>query len=418
MAQNGYEIRLTNDVVLGGDGTLVLDVGQVSNSIVDTSLTSLQLLRRGARSYSEATSENFVHLLENFADDSAPANALIGQLWYDKTSNTMKVFQPTIGSNPQGFYNVGGTGLAVGLANAVNIAVSGDATGTAPFDGTANISIPVSLSNTGVAAGTYFAPIIVVDGSGRISSAANPSPASTADQAAVIAALGYVPANLANSVQNTGGTMTGALLVANANVNVTGSGKLKEGGFDLIPRGVIVMWSGNSTAVPGGWAICDGTNSTPNLRGRFVVASSGFGDMTDGLSGGNNTLNISTAQDGGHTHVITAATAGGHNHGGTGGHSLSVAELPPHTHGLAASSGGVPRIGTGFGYASGSTAGVTGVALTATDPIGNSVAHTHPISADGVHTHVVTAANATTHSHALSFDNRPAFYALAYIMKL
>ena len=37
----------------------------------------------------------------------------------------------------------------------------------------------------------------------------------------------------------------------------------------LMPKGAIVMWSG--TTPPAGWAICNGTNGTPNLSGRFIV---------------------------------------------------------------------------------------------------------------------------------------------------
>lgn len=36
-----------------------------------------------------------------------------------------------------------------------------------------------------------------------------------------------------------------------------------------IPTGGIIIWSGS--AVPDGWALCDGTNGTPDLRGRFVL---------------------------------------------------------------------------------------------------------------------------------------------------
>ena len=43
----------------------------------------------------------------------------------------------------------------------------------------------------------------------------------------------------------------------------------------IIPAGTIVMWNGSS--VPKGWALCDGTNGTPNLVGSFIKGS----DVTD-----------------------------------------------------------------------------------------------------------------------------------------
>lgn len=38
-----------------------------------------------------------------------------------------------------------------------------------------------------------------------------------------------------------------------------------------VPTGAIMMWSGAITAIPNGWALCDGTNGRPDLRGRFIV---------------------------------------------------------------------------------------------------------------------------------------------------
>jgi len=40
-----------------------------------------------------------------------------------------------------------------------------------------------------------------------------------------------------------------------------------------IPTGGIIIWSGAANAIPTGWLLCDGTNSTPNLRDRFVVGA-------------------------------------------------------------------------------------------------------------------------------------------------
>ena len=42
--------------------------------------------------------------------------------------------------------------------------------------------------------------------------------------------------------------------------------------FNMVPKGSIVAWN-SSTDKPKGWAICDGKNDTPDLRGRFIVGS-------------------------------------------------------------------------------------------------------------------------------------------------
>ena len=40
-----------------------------------------------------------------------------------------------------------------------------------------------------------------------------------------------------------------------------------------VPSGIIVIWSGSVDSIPEGWALCDGTNGTPDLRNRFVVGA-------------------------------------------------------------------------------------------------------------------------------------------------
>lgn len=37
------------------------------------------------------------------------------------------------------------------------------------------------------------------------------------------------------------------------------------------PKGVIWLWSGSIENIPEGWALCNGENGTPDLRGRFVI---------------------------------------------------------------------------------------------------------------------------------------------------
>jgi hypothetical protein len=70
-----------------------------------------------------------------------------------------------------------------------------------------------------------------------------------------------------------------------------------------VPQGVIVLWSGAVNAVPTGYAICDGTQGTPDLRDRFVVGAGGA--YTKGAIGGSE----STGMAGAHTHTVNAATA-------------------------------------------------------------------------------------------------------------
>jgi len=45
----------------------------------------------------------------------------------------------------------------------------------------------------------------------------------------------------------------------------------------LLPTGVICMWSGAISAIPTGWKLCDGSSSTPDLRGKFIVGAGAVG---------------------------------------------------------------------------------------------------------------------------------------------
>ena len=41
----------------------------------------------------------------------------------------------------------------------------------------------------------------------------------------------------------------------------------------FVPTGGIIIWSGAQNAIPSGWTLCNGSNSTPDLRDRFVVGA-------------------------------------------------------------------------------------------------------------------------------------------------
>lgn len=41
-------------------------------------------------------------------------------------------------------------------------------------------------------------------------------------------------------------------------------------------KGMIVIWSGAIVDIPHGWALCDGTQGTPDLRERFVICAGQF----------------------------------------------------------------------------------------------------------------------------------------------
>jgi len=77
-----------------------------SLTVADQSInqeTSLQFPGKNYAGYAPIIAENFLHLLENFAKNSAPANPVQGQLWYDNSAgeNILKVYDGT-GWTPAG----------------------------------------------------------------------------------------------------------------------------------------------------------------------------------------------------------------------------------------------------------------------------------------------------------------------------
>ena len=83
-----YTVNFT-DVV--NKGSLTVDDGTVNQQ------TSLALPGRNTTSYGTIIAENFLHLLENFAKNTSPANPVEGQLWYDTTVGVdqLKIYDGT-----------------------------------------------------------------------------------------------------------------------------------------------------------------------------------------------------------------------------------------------------------------------------------------------------------------------------------
>lgn len=143
-------------------------------------------------------------------------------------------------------------------------------------------------------------------------------------------------------------------------------------------KGGIVAFSGKFEGVnpipTGGsigdknWRICDGGDGTPDLRNRFVMCCDTPANI--GTTGGSNTREITTGPC-----TLTVAQLPSHNHWNSGNTSPYQA---PASNGMSGSYGAWHDKGTSF--------------------TGNSRAHTHTISA--------------------SMDNRPAYYTLAYIIKI
>lgn len=99
------------------------------------------------------------------------------------------------------------------------------------------------------------------------------------------------------------GDVTGSTTFTNKS-NITVSTSVKS-----IKRGMIMMWYGNVNDVPNGWAICNGSNGTPDLRDRFVIgAGSNYGL---GWTGGETSHTLSVNEMPSHQHISPWGECGG-----------------------------------------------------------------------------------------------------------
>ena len=79
--------------------TINLTDGNVFATIADGTVntsSSMILVGKNYAGYGEFLDENFIHLLENGSNTTAPAAPLTGQLWWDKTNSLLKVYNGSI----------------------------------------------------------------------------------------------------------------------------------------------------------------------------------------------------------------------------------------------------------------------------------------------------------------------------------
>jgi microcystin-dependent protein len=166
-----------------------------------------------------------------------------------------------------------------------------------------------------------------------------------------------------------------------------GSGEGGEGGGGDMPHGTIVMWYGMASAIPSGWALCDGTNGTPDMRGRFPCGAPSS-TSSPGSKGGTNSLALTAANMPAHNHAFTGSshthgfTGSSHTHGFTGSsHTHSVDShthsIPSHTHSTGSHTHTVSLNATSSGSHSHALAGGRRVPTVSTDALTWAVAVAH-----------------------------------------
>ena len=188
----------------------------------------------------------------------------------------------------------------------------------------------------------------------------------------------------------TGNTTLSNTLTVNSSVGTANQALLSRGAglspqwgtLNLLVTGMIVMWSGTIATIPSGWVLCDGTNSTPDLRDKFII-----GARQDESSTAKTNVTGSLTQTGGSKDAITVS----HTH---------TASSAAHQHATIGynGTGNIP-----YGTTSGSSMGMW-------SPAGNNA--TNVLSSS-------TAASVTVDSAGSSGTNANLvpYFALAFIMK-
>ena len=118
-------------------------------------------------------------------------------------------------------------------------------------------------------------------------------------------------------------------------------------GIQGIPSGVIMMWSGAVNAIPTGFVLCNGSNSTPDLRDRFVVGAGNSYSVGDNggsvtatdtvsvsVSGSGTTGNQNWGSGSGQYQPTNGWQQSGHNHSfsfsGSGSDTVSIDTRSPY----------------------------------------------------------------------------------------
>jgi hypothetical protein len=208
-----------------------------------------------------------------------------------------------------------------------------------------------------------------------------------------------------------------------------------------INRGLIAMFSGSLAEIGvgswAGWALCDGSNGTPNLRDKFIM---GAGNSAVGAV--NPSASLTTTGGGTHVHTvngtaISIAQMPSHSHGAWTGtenqsHTHAAGGLytdtePAHSHNYTRGDPGNGSSGAGSYTGAAETVATTPAGAHNHTVVGNTGGinnnHQHSINAEGssqAHTHTLVGGGGI-HEHSVSSgqirDTIP-YYALAFVMKL
>lgn len=182
------------------------------------------------------------------------------------------------------------------------------------------------------------------------------------------------------------GTPTTPTAATGTNTTQVASTAFVQSAIGAALSGVIVMWSGTIATIPSGWVLCNGSNSTPDLRNRFII-----GAHSDSAGVAYTTITGSNTQTGGSKDAITVS----HSHTAT-----STVTDPGHNH---------PPLSPATTFWGNNATATSG------SPGGGSEAAS--LTTGNRTTGITVATSISTEGSSGTNANLPTYYALAFIMK-
>jgi hypothetical protein len=311
-----YTINLTDGAVFA----------TIADGTINTS-SSMTLVGKNYAGYGEFLDENFIHLLENGSNTTAPGAPLTGQLWWDKTNNLLKVYNGSIfktisaatASSTQPTSNVTGdlwydtTNQQLKVYTGASFIVVGPAytssEGTAgAIPGTVNDSGGSPHFITSLYVNNQQIAIVSVDSAFTPAAPTNTNfptiyPGITVTKSASSTLAGNVT-NTGNLTLSAGGATTVTVTSSGANVTgyLTGTGNITGG--NLLSGGTAIV----TGSIIGGNLGTGGTvTATGNITGGNIITAGSFQAASVSTTG-----NI----DGGNLRTVGLVTATGNVTGG------------------------------------------------------------------------------------------------------
>jgi len=214
-----------------------------------------------------------------------------------------------------------------------------------------------------------------------------------------------------------------------------GSSGFLANSTEVTPIGAVIPWFGDPAELPANWRICDGSvvadpqspldgKNVPDLRSKFVRGEQDLSRnilATETNTGGSDVMNLehthSLATDGTHDHSSVTGLDGWHNHGGVVNASnmwWTGVESYVRTSGNRVDLPDAALAYSVAAFGSGDDIGLWGRTHRHEGGLPAEGDHSHSISAGGLHEH----GGVTGSSGNANQDNRPAFVALHYIIRI